>query len=406
MSKLRDKQRNNVKAGIFVLSSLILGLIVITIITNLWERMTQQTTRYHASFTVEDGVGTLAVGSQVKLGGYPIGIVSLVSPSIQKDEPISTIDVYFDVDSEIQLFTNLSLEVHSGLLGSKAWLAIQDVGEGNLATPNTLLVGTASTMVGQFLGGEADADIRKTLAALRKISDAFHHDGEAIRMILGNKEADEISQAITSAKQGLHAFQDFTASFQSVWPNWESDFSNILEKSKDLPTKLDATLAETQSMVSDIRKSILPKVERSVSSIEASTKSLEATMKLVRADFPQWSGKVNEILANVQQFTARAKSAVDAISASPWRLLYRPTDREIAYEQLNDASWQLLAALHDLRQSAADLRVAVEDGHAPISDDQVNELSNSLLDSEAAFKSARDAILERMHIDFPERTIP
>jgi ABC-type transporter Mla subunit MlaD len=406
MSQLRDKQRNNVKAGVFVLLSLILGLVVISVLTNLWETITVKTNRFHASFSIRDGVSTLASGSQVRLGGLSIGSVTTVSPSIVNDTPISEIDVYFDINADIQLYSNLSLEVHSGLLGSKAWLSINDVGEGDLATSDTILTGSSSSMLGQFLGSEADQDIQETLEALRKISNALTEDGDVLRMILGNKEADEISQAITSAKNGLQSIQELSISLETVWPTWETSISSLLETTKDLPTKIDATLTDVQKMIGDIRVSILPKVEQTMASLEATSKSLASMTKILQESSPRWSDKITSILSNVDQVTARAKSAVDDISASPWRLLYRPTDREIAYEQLNDASWQLLTALSDLRASSEDLRALVSSADSPIDAHEAASLSEELRESETAFRAAREAILERMHIDFPDRTFP
>ncbi len=406
MSQLRDKQRNNVKAGVFVLLSLILGLAVISVLTNLWETITINTTRYHASFSVEDGVSTLATGSKVRLGGLGIGSVTSVTPMIEEDSPVSNIDVYFDINSNISLYTDLHLEVHSGLLGSKAWLAINDVGSGDLATSETVLAGSSTTMVGQFLGSEADEDIRQTLAALRKISSALAKDGDALRMVLGNEEADQISQAITSAKNGLQSIQELSSSLHTVWPSWETSVSGLLASTKDLPEKIDSTLNDIQELIGEIRATILPKVEQSMSSLESTSKSLASITQSLQELSPKWSDKVTSILSNVNQFTARAKSAVDDISASPWRLLYRPTDREIAYEQLNDASWQLLSALSELRESAADLRALVDADNSPIDIKEAASLSRSLLESEASFQSAREALLERMHIDFPDRTLP
>ena len=406
MSQKRDKQRNNVKAGVFVLLSLILGLVVVSVLTNLWETITVRTTRYHALFSVEDGVSTLATGSKVRLGGLAIGSVASVTPAIKKDSPISVIDVYFDINADISLYTNLHLEVHSGLLGSKAWLSISDVGSGELATSETELGGTSTTMVGQFLGSEADEDIRQTLAAFRKISTALTKDGDALRMILGDEKADEIFQAITSAKNGLQSIQELSTNIQTVWPSWETSVSGLLASAKDLPTTIDSTLNDIQEMIGEIRATILPKVERSMASLESTTKSLAAMTKSLQDASPKWSNKVTSILSNIDQATTRAKSAVDDISASPWRLLYRPTDREIAYEQLNDASWHLLAALSELRESAAELRALVDADGSPINTQEATSLSDSLLDSEAAFETARQTILERMQIDFPDRTLP
>ena len=406
MSQLRDKQRNNVKAGVFVLLSLILGLVVISVLTNLWDTITVRTNRYHALFSVEDGVSTLATGSKVRLGGLGIGTVTSVTPSIEKDAPITNIDVYFDINTDVELYTNLHLEIHSGLLGSKAWLLINDVGSGELATSETLLSGSSTTMVGQFLGNKADEDIRQMLEALRKITNALTKDGDALRMIIGNEEADQISQAITSAKNGLHSIQELSASLQTVWPSWETSFSGLLTSAKNLPTKIDSTLQDIQEMIGDIRATILPKVERTMTSLESSSKAIASMTQSLHGSSPKWSNKVSSILSNVDQITARAKSAVDDISASPWRLLYRPTDREIAYEQLNDASWQLLSALTELRESAAGLRSLVAAKNSPFDTNEAASLAESLLESESAFQSAREAILERMRLDFPDRTLP
>jgi hypothetical protein len=406
MPQLRDKQRNNVKAGIFVLFTLILGIVVIAVLTNLWEAITIKTSKYHASFKVLDGVGTLSVGSKVRLGGVSIGSISSVTPQIVNGEPIENIDVYFDINSDILLYNNVSLEVHTGLLGSQAWLSIDDVGEGDLATSESLLVGSSSTMVAQLLGSEADKNIRKTLNALQRISKSLSEDGEALRLLLGKKEADEIAIAITAAKEGLQSIQELGDGLQTVWPTWESSVSHLLTESKDLPEKLKATLMEAQKMVADIRANTLPSVEKSIVSLEATSKSLESITRSLQESSPRWTNKVNSILANVDQITSRAKLAVDDISASPWRLLYRPTDREIAFEQLNDASWQLLTALSELSETAADLRDLVESKDTPIDRAEVSALSKSLIESGSAFESARETILERMHIDFPDRLVP
>ena len=81
-------------------------------------------------------------------------------------------------------------------------------------------------------------------------------------------------------------------------------------------------------------------------------------------------------------------------------MLYRPTDREIAYEQLNSASWRLLAALSDLKESADILEEVSLSPNAP-SDAQ--GIATSLRESSEAFEKARNAILERMKLDFPNR---
>ena len=67
MSQTRNKRRNNIRAGVFVSLSLVLGLVVITILTDAWSRLTTKVSVYTVTFPISEGIGTLATGSQVRL---------------------------------------------------------------------------------------------------------------------------------------------------------------------------------------------------------------------------------------------------------------------------------------------------------------------------------------------------
>jgi hypothetical protein len=102
----------------------------------------------------------------------------------------------------------------------------------------------------------------------------------------------------------------------------------------------------------------------------------------------------------VNQISERAEKAIDEISASPWRLLYRPTDREIAYEQLQAASWQLLTALSDLKESANMLEDISLSQDAP---SIAATIAATLRENADAFEQARIEMLEQMKREFPDR---
>tara|TARA_B100000959_G_C14740951_1_gene525046 strand:- start:344 stop:808 length:465 start_codon:yes stop_codon:yes gene_type:complete len=153
-------------------------------------------------------------------------------------------------------------------------------------------------------------------------------------------------------------------------------------------------------MLIDIRANILPSVERSMQSFENTMSSLELMSKTYQEKTPEWAAKISSIIENASQMSVRAKAAIDEISSSPWKLLYRPTDREIAYEQLNAASWQLQTALTNLRISAEALEIAVQSPDAP---EEASSIAASLVESADQFKKAREAIENRMNDDFPNR---
>jgi ABC-type transporter Mla subunit MlaD len=400
MSQSRNKRQNNLNAGIFVSLSLILGLIVFSILTDAWSRITTSVSNYNVTFRVSEGIGTLASGSQVRLGGVLIGSVDSVIPRVENDSPTTKIDVIFNIDSQYTVYKNASIHSRSGLLGSSGWLEITDIGDGEVANSETELHGSTETMVSQLLGSDAEVNVSKSLAALRKISEALSDEGGGMRVLLGEEESKILQDAIDAAKSGLQSLDSILKSTDSVWPQWEKSVTKILVDSKDLPAQLSSTLQEIQETIQEVRTKILPNVETSIQSLKVTLQSLESMSTTYKQHSPEWAAKVTRIIQNVSQISVSAEKAIDEISASPWRLLYRPTDREISYEQLNAASWKLLTALSDLKESAVMLEEVSLSPEAP-SDAQ--SIAASLRESSDAFEKARSAILERMKLDFPDR---
>ncbi len=398
MSQVRDKRQNNVKAGIFVLASIIIGLVVISVLTNAWGRIFSTTSTYHAVFKISEGVGSLSSGSQVKLGGVLVGSVSSVKPRVESGNPVSEIDVLFKFDKQFALYDNASIHARAGLLGTVGWLAISDVGDGNKATQKTKLVGTTETMVSQLLGTDAEFNITKSLDSLRKLSEALVNDGGALNLLLGSNDALAIKEAIDSANSSLSSLDSIMKTTGLAFPEWEASITTILTDSKGIPSQINETIEQIRLVVSDVQANVLPNLNMSMKSLSNTMDSLESMSKTYKSNSPEWAAKITKIVSNVSKISERAKAAIDDISASPWRLLYRPTDREIAYEQLNAASWQLLTALSDLRDSVEALQSASLSDEAPA---EAAALSTSLQNSAIAFEKARDEIMHRMELDFP-----
>ncbi|MBC8200527.1 MAG: hypothetical protein H8E86_00660 [Planctomycetes bacterium] len=400
MSQVRDRRQNNVRAGVFVTSSLILAILVFSVLTNAWTRIFSTTSSYHAVFSVQEGVGALAPGSRVTLGGVLVGSVETVTPRVESGAPTTKIDVVFAMNNEFDLYDNATVHARAGLLGSTAWLGISDVGSGIKATSSTELTGTTETMVGQLLGKDAAINITKSLDSLRKLSEALTNDGGALNLLLGSREADGIRDAVTAAKESLTSMQSVMQTTESAWPEWETAITTILNESKTIPKQLRDLFTSIQDVVQDLRANVLPSVENSMDSFEKAMASLESISATYQEKSPVWASEISSTIGNVNQISLRAKAAIDEISASPWKLLYRPTNREIAYEQLNAASWQLQSALADLRISAQALEIASQSKDAP---QEASALASSLSKSAASFEKAREMIENRMNLDFPNR---
>ncbi len=400
MSQVRNKRQNNVRAGIFVTISIVLGFIVFSILTNAWDRMFKSVSSYVVVFSVEEGVGALASGSHVRLGGVIIGSVTEVSPIVNNGEPTIDIEIKFQIEKDFQLYDNATIFAKSGLLGSTSWLSIVNVGSGSQATENTALRGTTQSMVTQLLGDDAEINISKSLDALRQLSEALADEDGAIGALLGSEDAVALKSAIHSARASLSSIETITKMTEVRWDEWQSSVSLLLEDAKQLPSEVKATLKSVQDTIQQIQSEVLQNAELAMESLSKSTSHLEAMSVEFKESTPRWSADVSMTLQNFKNISTRAKAAIDEISASPWRLLYRPTDREVAYEQLNAASWNLLSTLQELSEVTTELESLANNSNAPI---EAQELSELLRDSVIRFDQARGAMLQQMQEDFPNR---
>ncbi len=400
MSQLRDKRRNNIRAGVFVSLSIILGLIVFAVLTKAVSRITTKVTEYKIAFTLSEGIGTLSSGSKVRLGGVLVGDVLSVTPRIEKNTPTSKIDVTFQMDTNYTIYSNATIHSRSGLLGDKGWLSISDVGSGEVATLSTQLHGSSESMVSQLLGRDAEMNISKSLSALRKISEALSNEGGALTMLLGAEESQALQSAIASARDGLSALDSIFQSTDVAWPSWKSSITTILSDSEKLPAEVNATLQQIQEVVQDVTLNILPNVEQASKSLKNSLRSLELMSETYQENSPLWAEKITDIVQKVKQISDNIYQTVDDIKADPWQLLYRPKDSDIKYGQLNAASWRLLSSLTELNNSIEMLEELSLSPNAPTDTSNIMEMLHK---SKEEFEQARLKILEHLKQDFPKR---
>ena len=400
MSQVRNKRQNNVRAGIFVTASIVLGFVVFSILTNAWDRMFKSVSSYVVVFPVEEGVGALASGSPVRLGGVIIGSVTNVTPIVAEGEPTSEIEIRFQIENDFQLYDNATIYAKSGLLGSSSWISIVNVGSGAIATEGSVLTGTTQSMVTQLLGDDAEINISKSLDALRRLSEALAEEDGAIGALLGSEDAEALKSAIHSARASFSSIETVAEMTKKQWAQWQESVSMLLTDAKDLPSEVKVTLQGVQSAIKQLQDGILQRAELAMESLNATMKNLEIMSDEFKSSSPKWSKDISITMQNFKNISSRAKASIDEISASPWRLLYRPTDREVAYEQLNTASWNLLSSLQELSVVSSQLAELSVSDSAP---EEAQNLTELLQDSVLRFDQARGAMLNQMQQDFPNR---
>ncbi|MDP6480039.1 MAG: MlaD family protein, partial [Phycisphaerales bacterium] len=119
---------NNIKAGLFVLVSIAVGVAVIFILGDLWGAITgPPMTSYRVNFTVRDGVGFLKPGSVVRVGGLSMGEVESVGLKSGQD-PERSIEVVLSLPSKVELYSNATASIQSGLISGDSYILVSSVG--------------------------------------------------------------------------------------------------------------------------------------------------------------------------------------------------------------------------------------------------------------------------------------
>ncbi len=383
MSGRRDD--NSIKAGIFVLIAIAVGVTVIFVLGDLKGAMFgPPMSEYQATFPVKQGVGFLKEGSPVRVGGIELGEVQSVE-IISSEDPIRQIDVSFTLPSSVALYSNATATVQSGLISSDSFVLISSVGfdaahqvSSDLGEPGTLLAdgdvlaGTPATgMLGAILGEEAGASIQEIASKLRtdgyvlewvlgaesarsfsagaetvgQAMQRMDQDGYVMEWVLGDAPADDVRSA-------LNDLEVLAARIRTDWMGtdeqpggWSAEISTVVAKGEKL--------AEAVQRVSDFIEKNEASFQVIVDDVVASVGDARTVLGELRTNMPLWSTDVGSALASADLAAQELSLLVAEARNAPWRLLYQPSEQEVSNELLYEASRNFVFGAADLKSAAA-----------------------------------------------------
>src|ERR1700722_4991966 len=136
------KQRNSLRAGIFMLVSLALILFVIIAISGA-AKFTQSFKTYPVAFSLQDDIGGLRPGDDVRIGGLKVGSVR----DIRIDQDHAAVIVFVDIPAKYIIDKDASIQVQHGLTGA-AGININNLGSGGALAANEFLRGNPDSITG------------------------------------------------------------------------------------------------------------------------------------------------------------------------------------------------------------------------------------------------------------------
>lgn len=357
------KDRNELKAGIFIVLAFLLALAVIVRIRDARLGAVQTRT---VAFKLTDDLGGLRIGDEVRLGGYKIGMVEDIQPA-GLETPNPRMLVRVSLPAEYTLHPNAIVGVQSGLTGAVN-LNIQSVGSGpGLKTgeylagkpdPKTALFASLGSVAPHLQNAITQIDqqtLPKVNQAVDNARNLLHHADEKVDPVVDryNKVADNASSAMGQVN-GL--LGDTKPDIRGTIKNLNVATTTLKEKLPGLidqvtaaVTKVDKSLTTAQSALLDVQQTA------------ANAKDMSATLRSVIVGN---RSKFDGMIASIKFTSDNLKAASIELRRSPWRLLYKPTPAEAGNMNLYDSARAFADGANSLSDAAGALRDAMHDPHA------------------------------------------
>jgi len=393
-----ENQRNALRAGIFMLTSLGLIIFVIIAISGA-AKFTQSFSTYPVAFALQDDIGGLRPGDDVRIGGLKVGSIS----NIRIEPSRSAVVVFIDIPSRYPLAKDAGVSVQRGLTGA-ASVNVDSFGTGPQLAAGEYLVGQPDPLSGLMRKlGAMEPDLRQTVANLRVASGKLNTDLDKLAMTSDSFTATGF--AATTTVQDLHVR---VPEIVSHYENLTDSAVRMLDTVHDFvgPSSGDfhQTMANLNHFTGDIRqrlpdvldrtREILVKVDLAVNraadamqGVQGTAANLQAATGTLRSVLVDNRSKFDGIIASLKATSDNLKYASVEIRHSPWRLLYQPKPDEIANLNIYDSVRQFAEGADSLDNASAALRDALKDPNADPA--EVKRLMAHLDDSFAQFQQVQ-----------------
>jgi ABC-type transporter Mla subunit MlaD len=409
------KERNNLKAGIFILVSIALIVTVILSITGIQRIFLPEQDRT-VSFRLSDDLGGLQIGDEVRIGGFKVGVVKSIdvrddvkevaptaasstrpssSQPVQPAQPAPAADksrllVTFTLPSRYELHEDAVVGVQATITGT-ACLNISDLGTGKVADGQLALVGQPSALNALLatLGGVAP-ELKPIVADARlAVADVRTKTVPALNATLTNvreKTVPELNSALTNYKTaGAHLddmlgesktdFKGTVHNLKTATGTINDKLPGVMDSAHQLIARLDDTVKNTSGTLEDVK---------------ASMANFKTVSEKARDVVGGNKGKLDSMIASLKTTGDNLKAASAEIRHSPWRLLYKPGKGEVANLNLYDSARQFADGAGSLNEAALALRDALANKDAK--PEEVKELLKRLDASFANFRQVEDKL--------------
>ncbi len=385
-----NKQRSSLRAGIFILIStaLILGMIVI-IKGGLQAFEPMQTRK--ARFALSDDLGGLRVGDNLRIGGYTVGEVKDIRLVQSAGDEQPFIVVTFDLPKAYVIRTGVKLSVGGTLTGT-SWLNFEDLGNGAVIPRDQVLDGH----------GNPFNEIMATAGDIVPKVDALISDARDKTLPAADKALQNV-QALTANANDIvvkvrQEIDPVVARYNKVTDSADSALNEVGKLANSTRTGTVGNLNDASAMLKQKLPALLDSIQKSVDAAHGDLVAVKPTIENSNDITGRLRGLMATNQARLDQMIHYLAAASDnmnqftiEIRNSPWRLLYKPTEKEMANVPLYDAVRQFADAAEQLHLASATLRDSSTAGNT-VTPQQLKQMVDQLNASFEQFQAVQQKL--------------
>lgn len=366
--RMPRKQRNELKAGIFVIASaaLLLGVILWIGAADLFQPVAGKAVFFS---NISEGSLGLIEGSDVLLGDLRIGKVVSIQPDPDRKRILYHVTLQ---DPRYPVYADGQAVIASVLLGT-APLSVTDLGHPQ--------AGPADEEHAIHIGGGV-------IQALGKLS-------QTVETELNTANSDSLLSKIkTMAANLAGASEDIAAITKKLRPELDPAGNDTLAANlKTTSRHLRQTTEKIDQYVQKDLGELLRKVREIADAVLQTAQNLDVSSEKIKLLLSANAPGIDEMVDNMVLVSANLKAASTEIRRNPWRLFYKPDEKKMRSTDLYDAARAFDEGANQLNIALTRLTALRSmDSDDPATQKAIRRVRKQLLESFTKFKKVEDAL--------------
>jgi hypothetical protein len=291
------------------------------------------------------------------------------------------------------------------------------MGDGDVVIePGSTFMGSTMSMLESLMGGDAAASLTSTLESFATITNQIESNGELLKWLLGDEQASHVDSTVLVLQEAIEQGNAFLSKLNTDWVNWSGDIDVVMAQAEDLAMSMqnvsnlindnagtyqeivdniDSTVVDVSSVAQQLRSTTMPKLEAFVDTAQTTLADVQKVVVDVKTRVGPWLADVDRTLANLMLASQQLNQLLTEVKASPWRLLYRPTDAQMGQELIYEASRNFVFGAADLKSAASSMQRLIDTRGAALAadDPQLELLRSNLLESAKRYQRAQEQLM-------------